>query len=349
MNKSAFGRIPAGKIPSSGSKLSRIGAGITPKGALIASGVVAALAAAALYNRRETTVAERNTPPTGSFVEVDGVDLHYIARGTGRPLVLLHGNGVPLQDMIVSGLFDRSVEAGYRVIAFDRPGYGYSSRPSDRMWTPREQGDLFAHALATLKIEQPVVLGHSWGTMVALAMALDHPESVAALVLLSGYYYPTVRPDALPQLPTAAPWLGTLFAHTLTPLIARLFGPLQVKASFSPAPVSPWFADFPARMSLRPSQIRAASIEGAIMVPGAATISKRYGELDLPVVIMAGDGDKIAWPERHAVLMHHEIARSVLRVVPGVGHMIHYDATDEVVDGIRDADQRSRQATPMAA
>src|SRR5689334_14200872 len=91
-------------------------------------GTAAALGAAALYTAKKSRDAERKHPPIGRFLEVDGVRLHYIERGTGEPLALIHGNGTLIQDFTVNGLVDRLSER-YRVIVIERPGYGYSERP----------------------------------------------------------------------------------------------------------------------------------------------------------------------------------------------------------------------------
>src|SRR5690349_12639945 len=90
----------------------------------VAAGIAAATAASALFNVAKARQAEQENPPAGKFLEIDGVHLHYVERGEGRPLVLLHGNGVSLVDMEASGLLDRAARH-YRVIAFDRPGYGH--------------------------------------------------------------------------------------------------------------------------------------------------------------------------------------------------------------------------------
>ena len=150
-------------------------------------GIGAALAAAAVVVQRRTKQAERANPPVGNFIEVEGVRLHYVERGEGQPLVLLHGNGTMIQDFQTSGLIDRAAE-GYRVIAFDRPGYGYSERPRTTIWTPQAQAELLHHALHLLGVRQAIVVGHSWGTMVAVSLALSFPDFAKSLVLMSGYY-----------------------------------------------------------------------------------------------------------------------------------------------------------------
>ena len=158
----------------------------------------AVLAAAALTNHALARRAERRNPPEGKFTTVDGVRLHYIEHGTGPVIVLLHGNGTMARDFVLSGVLDLLAK-DHRVIAFDRPGFGFSERPRGRIWTAEAQAALLQKALLGLDVRQPVVVGHSWGTLVALALALRDPADVAGLVLLSGYYFPTVRADAALQ------------------------------------------------------------------------------------------------------------------------------------------------------
>ena len=158
---------------------------------LLAVAALALAGSAVLVNRRAAK-AERDHPPKGRFITVDGVRLHYIDRGNGQPVVFMHGNGAMVDDMLISGVFDQAAEH-YRAIVFDRPGFGHSARPRDRSWTAKAQAALFAKAFDELGITRPVVVGHSWGTLVALALALDYPQALAGLVLASGYYFPTAR------------------------------------------------------------------------------------------------------------------------------------------------------------
>ena len=226
----------------------------------IAAGVVVAAVASALLNRWLAQKAERRNPPLGRFITVDGVRLHYVERGTGTPLVLLHGNGSMIQDFQSSGLIDLAAQK-YRVIAFDRPGFGHSDRPRSTIWTPEAQADLFAAALKEMGVPRAVVLGHSWGTLVALALAVKYPQEVEALVLASGYYYPNARADVAILSPPAIPLIGDLLSHTISPLLSRLMWPLLLRKIFGPSPVPEKFEGFPEEMAVRPSQIRASAAE----------------------------------------------------------------------------------------
>ena len=128
-------------------------------GRLLAAGAVAtAAAAAAVYAGAKR--AERRYLPTGRIIDVGGIGVHVHVAGEGPPLVLLNGNGTMVHDWIISGLVDRLARR-YRVIAIDRPGYGYSERPRGQLWTARAQADLLRRTLARLGVERPIVLGHS--------------------------------------------------------------------------------------------------------------------------------------------------------------------------------------------
>lgn len=304
---------------------------------LLAAGAV--LAASALVVRRKTQQAERDNPPVGEFIEIDGIRLHYVERGTGQPLVLFHGDGSMIQDFATSGLIDLA-SRNHRVIVFDRPGYGYSDRPRSTIWTPQAQAKLLHRALLFLGVEQPILVGHSWGTLVAVSMALDFPDYVKSLVLLSGYYYPTPRADVALMSPPAIPVIGDLMRYTISPLLGRAIWPAMLRRIFGPAPVPERFASgFPVWITLRPSQLRASAAEAALMIPAAFSLRKRYHELTMPVIIMSGDSDRHVDMHTQSEQLYHELPHSTLHVTHGAGHMLHHLAVDEVMQAIEQANQ----------
>lgn len=321
------------------------GRGATFGSILLAAAITAGVLA--LTVRVLARRAERANPPAGRFLEVDGVQLHYVERGQGQPLVLLHGDGLMLQDFETSGLLEQA-SGSYRTIAFDRPGYGYSARPRDRLWTPEAQARLLRAALARLEVERPIILGHSWGTLVAIALALADPAYVRGLVLLSGYYFPSFRFDVAVLSPPALPVVGDVMRYTVSPLLGRLTWPLFRRRLFGPAPVPPRFAEFPVGMVLRPGQLRAAAAEAALLIPAAAQLSSRYHELETPVAIAAGENDRYVSTWYHSVRLHRELPGSELVTVPGVGHMIHHNAPESVMSAIEAVDRLAAGAARRA-
>ncbi|WP_426443376.1 alpha/beta fold hydrolase [Bradyrhizobium genosp. P] len=300
--------------------------------AIVAAG---ALAATALLNRHLAKKAEHDNPPAGQFLEVDGVRLHYTERGSGEPLVLLHGNGSMIEDFVSSGLVDLAAR-NYRVIIIDRPGFGHSSRPRNVIWTPVAQAQLIQRALQRLGVSQAIVLGHSWGASVAVALGLNFPDMVRGLVLASGYYYPTLRPDVVAMSAPAVPVVGDILGHTLSPIVSRLMWPLITAKIFGPKSPPAKFEQFPKEMALRPSQIRASAAESALMIPDASHFENKYADLKMPVVIIAGEEDRLIDSDTQSARLHSDVSQSAFHRVPKNGHMVHQTATGEVMAAINE-------------
>jgi pimeloyl-ACP methyl ester carboxylesterase len=311
-------------------------------------GIALALAGAALANHLIARRSERRHPPLGRFIAVEGLRLHVLDLGDpkGSPVVLLHGNGASVEDFTSSGLPEALAAAGHRVLVFDRPGFGHSERPGQGCGA-RAQSRLIRQALRQLGLPRPVLVGHSWGCLVALAMALDQPEETGALVLLAGYFRPSLRLDVPLVALAALPLLGGLLRHTIAQPLGWLLGRWLVRQSFAPQPVSAEFEKrFPLALAMRPSQFGASAADTATMMPDALGLLRRAGTLDLPVQIVAGAADQVLDTRYHSGTLHRRVAGSRLWIVPGAGHMIHHVAPQEVLDAIRDAAAAAQAARP---
>jgi len=326
---------PMNSVPAARAR--RTHSAASGRGSLIAtvSLIIASMAGIAAVNLYLAKKAEAANPPKGGFVEVNGVRLHYMERGVGDPIVLLHGNGSMIQDFESSGLIDIAAKQ-YRVIAFDRPGFGHSERPRNVVWTPVAQANLLKLALEKIGVSRAVVLGHSWGASVAVAMAHRYPSFVRGLVLASGYYYPSVRSDTYTSLPASLPLVGDILSLTISPLFGRLAWPMMMAKMFGPRGVPEKFRGFPKNLALRPSQLRAASAEATLMVPGALMERSHYGDLKMPVVIIAGEQDKLVDIDAQSARLHSDIPHSIFHRLPGNGHMIQQTATEDVMSALRE-------------
>jgi pimeloyl-ACP methyl ester carboxylesterase len=329
---------PNSRFPKS-VRVKSLNAHKAPRYAIAAAVTVAALAAMALLNRHLAKKAEHDNPPAGRFLEVNGVRLHYVERGSGEPLLLLHGNGSMIEDFESSGLIDLAAST-YRVIVFDRPGFGHSDRPRNVVWTPDAQAELVKRALDQLGVSHAIVLGHSWGASVAVALALKFPDLVKGLVLASGYYYPTARVDVAALSVPALPLLGDVLSYTLSPLVSRAMWPLMMAEIFGPRSVPRKFEGFPKEMAVRPSQIRASAAESALMIPDALYFRNEYANLKMPVVIIAGQEDRLIDINEQSAQLHADVAQSRFHRIPRTGHMIHQTATDAVMSAINEAARR---------
>jgi pimeloyl-ACP methyl ester carboxylesterase len=238
-----------------------------------------------------------------------------------------------IQDFESSGLVDLAA-TNHRVIVFDRPGFGHSERPRNVIWTPAAQAELINNALRRLGVSQALVLGHSWGASVAIALALLHPELVRGLVLASGYYYPTARGDVVALSAPAVPLAGDVISHTLSPIVSRVMWPLLMAKIFGPQSVPKKFDGFPKEMAVRPSQIRASAAESALMIPDAFNFQDQYKNLEMPVSIIAGEDDRLIDIDEQSSRLHADVVQSTFHRVPGTGHMVHQTATGTIMSAI---------------
>jgi len=298
----------------------------------------AVIGALAVYWDRRAKQAERDNPPIGRFVRTRYGPLHFVERGSGEPtIVLLHGNGTMIQDFLASGLVDRLARSN-RVVLFDRPGFGHSPRRRGRIWTPRRHARVLESAFTELGLRRPVVVGHSWSTLVALAFGLERPRMIRSLVLLSGYYNPSFRADVLFLAPPGLPIIGPLLRWSVSPLLSRIILPAVLRLVFAPRRVSQSFlAAFPRELALRPSQLAASAGATGLMIPSAALLRRRYHRLAVPAFVVAGTGDRIVNPLRQSARFARQIGQNRLYLIPGCGHMIHYQEPDTVAEIIERA------------
>jgi pimeloyl-ACP methyl ester carboxylesterase len=272
-----------------------------------------------------SAIAERRNPPSGKFIDCQGLRLHYIERGNPADpaVIIFHGNGSMVEDIAISGLLDL-LSSRNRVICFDRPGFGHSTRTRLKLWTPEAQANLFVDVLTKLSISNPVVLGHSWGTLVGVALALRDDYPVRGLTLVSGYYFPTFRLDFWLLSGPAAPIIGDILSYTLAPLLGLALLPSILRKLFAPAPVPESFKRrFPFSLALRPKQLQAAAEESAYLVPATARLQLQYLNIRCPVQLIHGDADQLIEKEQ-TVRLHRVLARSEVQLIPQAGHMVHH-------------------------
>ena len=315
----------------------------------LAVSLVAAASAlgAGAVARTKSSRAENLFPPAGQFVEIDGVRLHYVEQGDGPPLVLLHGLGSMIEDFRLSGLMDQAAQR-YRVIAFDRPGYGHSTRPRNVRWDPFAQAHLVRKALESLNVHRPVVLGHSWGSLVATALALESPAAAQSVVLLSGLYFPSFRIDAPLLTAPAIPVLGTLMRHSFFPLLGRALWPIWLKTIFAPDAVPDYFSRFPPWMILRPETLRAMAEESAYLLPATLRLAPRLPRISVPVAIVAGASDRYVSARGHSGRLARTLPSARLFLSQRGSHMVHHSDLPFVLEAVDMAASSGQRSTPRA-
>lgn len=292
-------------------------------------------------------------PPQGRFVDVPGARLHLREFGAGPAILMIHGLGGQL------GHFSYAVAgqlaARYRVIAVDRPDSGWSARihgdGSGAGADLSSQAAALAALIERLALGRPLVVGHSLGGAVALALALEHPDKVAGLALLAPLTHLPEGgvPPVFKGLAIASPLLRKLAAWTVAiprsiarsgPTLAQVFGP--------EAPPKDFGMRGGGLLSLRPAAFLAASSDLQALPERLPAQQQRYAALRLPVGILFGRDDRILDWRANGTALADKVAGARLELVDG-GHMLPITRPADCVAFIEGMAQASGIAPESAA
>ena len=264
-------------------------------------------------------------------VVVDGMLLSYVSAGSGRPVVLIHGNPGSHQDYTL-GVIGKLSES-YHVLAFDRPGHGYSERHDSVHSTVEVQARIIRDALQKLSIEKPVLVGHSWGGSLVLAAAVAYGNELSGIVLLAPAAYPSVRVEWWSLLPHV-PVIGKFVVNTLTPFLGRTFVRKNLRQAYEPQDMQHDYAEQSAEMWMRPDQIRACAYDERTLSASLKVLSQHYRDIEIPAVIVTGSADRLLDPNEHAYPLQKTIRNSKLIVLPDTGHQLPQTKPDDVISAI---------------
>ena len=302
--------------------------------------LAAAGAGLALFALRTARWVEAALPPAGRFVEVPGARLHVVERGEGPSILLVHGLAGQMGDFTY-GVVDL-LATQYRVAAVDRPGSGYSVRAPGASASLYAQADALAALIDVLELGRPLVVGHSFGAAVALALAQRHPERVAGLALVAPLAYLLDRvPPTFRGLGISWLWLRTLVAWTLAAPANLLGRGVALGFVFAPEVVPPDFATRGGNLlGVRPSSFIAASEDMMATAQDLPVLQRRYGAMRLPVSVLFGRGDRILSPRDQGEALVAEIPGAELTLVDG-GHMLPVTTPERTAQFIREAASRA--------
>ncbi|GLS85135.1 hydrolase or acyltransferase [Cypionkella aquatica] len=311
---------------------------------LIAAALLGGVSGVTLYraqSREAAILAE--FPAQGQFLTVNGVQVHVYVTGAGPDLILIHGASGNARDLTVALAAD--LEKSYRVIAFDRPGLGWSDPIPDQ--SIRGQALHLADAAAQLNVHDPIIVGQSYGGSVTLAWALFAPLKPRALVLISAPSLPWPGPlDIFYRLSDSR-----IGAALIPPLAAAYvpdsFVDSSIAAVFSPDPVPPGYATaIAAKLALRRTTLRANFAQVNDLRPEIVAQEPLYPQLTLPIEMIHGTADTTVPLAIHSAPFAARMPNAHLTVLDGAGHMPHYSHRTAALAAIARAAQRSGLHSP---
>ncbi|WPO00470.1 alpha/beta hydrolase [Pseudomonas sp. MUP55] len=312
---------------------------------VVAAGVVVAASAVLwAFSAWMTGRIEAAVPINGRLVEVNGERFHYVEEGQGPALVMIHGLMGSSRNLTYA--LSAQLRGQFRVISVDRPGSGYSSRRSGTAADLPAQARQMAAFIKTLDLDQPLVLGHSLGGAIALALALDHPHAVSGLILVAPLTHPQrMLPLVFLALAVRPAWLRRWMSRTVTMPVGLLTQGSVVKGVFAPDAAPP---DFATRggglLGMRPDNFYAASTEINRVNDHLPGMLKRYPQLTLPIGLIYGARDNVLDFQKHGQGLASTVPGLKLQVVENRGHMLPITAPERVAALVEQVAKRVRPA-----
>jgi pimeloyl-ACP methyl ester carboxylesterase len=267
-------------------------------------------------------------PEYSRFIDVDGVRVHYQDAGdeNAPALVLIHG--FASSTLVWSKVFLRLAQEGYRVIAVDMLGYGYSAKPKNGEYTIAGQAKLLVGLLDRLGISLATFVGSSYGGAVAATCALDYADRVEKLVLVG-----TVNNNRPLAFKLMRVFGSPVFGDVVSPLLigSRRLLRRRMKRVYDR---HAWVLD-ERRVQARHLPLRAASTQRAIIrtVRGwdAERISTDAHLISQPTLLLWGEND-LEIPLADGERLHEEIPGSRLLVFLNCGHLPHEEYPEAFSD-----------------
>ncbi len=280
-----------------------------------------------------TQKADRDHPAIGQFIEVANRKVHYLelnATSQKRPLVFIHGASCHAKDMAYA--FTKYCNA-HRAIFVDRPGCGHTDRKQgDNL---AAQANMVAGLIEALELEKPIIVAQSYGTSVALQLALDHSEAISGLVLLAPVSHQWPGGVAWYNHVGTMPVIGKIFRHSLIPLYGHFVGRQVVAQAFWPNEMPKgYYDDTSVSLIFRPTAFKSNCEDIKALYGEITELQDRYAELSMPVRMVAGSHDTSVLSTIHAFSLRKAITKADLRYVENIGHPLHHHAAEEIFEEI---------------
>jgi pimeloyl-ACP methyl ester carboxylesterase len=275
-----------------------------------------------------------------SALELENGRLAYAQLGSGRDVVYLHGALTTSTEGLIA--LGATFAPHVRLTAFDRPGHGLSNPVPNggSIWT---QARVIAEAMSRLGLHRPIVIGHSFGAAVALAIALQTPTLVEGILVLGPIAFPELRAELAIFGPRAMPWTGPGWTALARPMDPALLATLWNGMFLPQAMTEDFAAGFPFQTAGSADRLRAEGADALQLASGLARAASLYSQCRLPVHILQGDRDMVVNPILHGRQLAEILPDARFSWLGGLGHMAHHFRPEVVLNAVR---QMERSTVP---
>ena len=303
----------------------------------------------ALISARATKRLTLRYPPTGSIIKVDEMDIHYTIINKGeitqrlapnqQTIIMLHGASCNSRDFLSSIAYPLSKE--YQIICIDRPGFGHSQRKARQWLEPAQQAEIVKNVIDKLNLSaisgdhKPILLGHSWSSVLVLNYLLKYQSELHAAILLAPVSHPWPTPPALYNTITMIPIIGKVFTYCLVYPIGKRFIDPGIKTVFYQGATPENYRENCAiDLLLRPVSWVANAEDMYYLKAYIRKTYQQYEDITLPVLNIIGEKDHIVSNQIHTEALVKQISTMKTVAFPNTGHAPHHSRLEVTVQHI---------------
>lgn len=268
----------------------------------------------------------------GKYIEISGIKVRYNQIGKGQDILFIHGVPGSIEDWepIIS-----SLSSNYRVTVYDRPGHGYSS--AEKIGYNLEHNANIALGLINaLHLENVIVVGHSYGGSVIMALAVRNPHQIKAFIPIAGATYPIENIEPIYSF-IRIPIIGRGFAAVASSFI----GPPMIKDGLNEAfypnedIIPEGYIETREKIWLQTKVLVSTAREELNLNSDLKKIIPDYEKISKKFFIIHGDSDLFV-PKGDSLKLHKIIKNSKLLILEKTGHQVQYERPDILIETINE-------------
>lgn len=276
--------------------------------------------------------------------------IHYHSEGVGQAVVLVHGASSNLNEFYASGLFP-ALSKKFHTIALDRPGMGLSKSNEGNKDPISNQIDLIYSFMKELKLQKPIIVGHSLGAAVGAGLIAQYPDFAGGFLSIAGAVSPVGSGRVWYTNAAVTPVFGGIFRHLFVPYLGPSFLPSAIERNFAPDPVPENYESTACLRSVfKPSIFKSNAEDLNAVFSFHKKIYPSYDKIKIPVSLVYGKQDSVVSPELHTNLFKAKVPQTKAIFLEDSGHLPHHGRVELIFNELSEIHEAiKKEKQPEAA
>lgn len=267
-----------------------------------------------------------------SLVKVTDSSISYTSEGTGPALIYVHGAYGSANDFLLSPAY-QEVKKNFRIITYDRAGFGESKRSRWQRFTAKDHGRTLHELIKSLSLDKPIIVAHSWGGAVALSHAVEYPEEASGYLLIAPAAYDWGgRSGAWYDPIISMPLIGDLIVRTIGPMVVKSLSEKALKFNFGSFPIPENYAKCSTEEASRPRAMIAQAQDAPTLIETLRENCLKYRDIKVPITVIHGDADNTVSLPIHSKKLEQTIPDLKLVIINGAAHQPSFTHPQIVVE-----------------